>query len=164
MGQFATRRKALHVSKPWVAQCGILASTPVVIRNTAHHRRRSASLATGSESVPGSGRRVQLERRSGKLASRLGLRVQSLAILLVVVVPGLMALVFVHLFLPKLENGIPFKGSFGLRNQYSMLTIDRQRRYCIATTHVGVLRKPTKENPGHCGFTTEEVAKPLEGQ
>lgn len=90
---------------------GILASTPVVIQHTAHHRRWSASLATRSKSVPGSGHRAQLERRPGKLASRLGLRVQSLAILLVVVVLlGLMALVLFIFSCRKLKNGIPFKG------------------------------------------------------
>jgi hypothetical protein len=77
---------------------------------------------------------------------------------------GLMVFVLFIFGCRKLENRMPFKGlsSYAISAAYQPLTEDED--IALQPLMWGVLREPTKDKPEHCGFTTEEVAGPVEGQ
>jgi hypothetical protein len=107
---------------------------------------------------------VRLERRSGKVGESsqlVGVVLSNLACDGATWPYGSCS---VHLFLPQLENGIPFKGLSCYAICTACQSLADNGDIALQPLMWGMLREPTKGNPGQCGFPTEEVARPLEGR
>jgi hypothetical protein len=110
------------------------------------------------------GCRVRLERRSGKVGESSQLVGAVLSNLACDGAAWPYGSCSVHLFLPQLENGIPFKGLSCYAISTACQPLAENGDIALQPLMWGMLREPTKGNPGQCGFPTEEVARPLEGR
>jgi hypothetical protein len=161
--QFAKRRKALRVSNPrmeqrstyWL-QLPLSYSIPLIITSGVLHWLVGRSLFLVKIDVYG----FNGQRETWRDISACGY--SSLAILLVMILLCLMALVLGFVGRRRLPLGMPAVGtsSGAISAACHPLDADRAHNAAFRPLMWGVVREPNGSEPGHCSFTTMEVAGP----
>jgi hypothetical protein len=164
--QFAKRRKALRVSNPrmeqrstyWL-QLPLSYSVPLIITSGVLHWLVGRSLFLVKIDVYG----FDGQRETWRDISACGY--SSLAILLVMVLLCLMALALGLVARRRLQPGMPATGtsSGAISAACHPLDVDRAHDAAFRPLMWGVVKEPNGSEPGHCSFTTMEVAGPVDG-